>query len=858
MGAFKEMLMEQNEIIPPYDGGGEDLPLMAYAAAAHAEHGVRIENVPDELRGAAVWLLWARVPNDKAHSGFDKVPVNARTLGAGSSTNSAAWCDLDTAVQSLEKSFGAEWRDSKGRTGKICGLGFALNGLDDVFVIDIDNIDDTDGNFEGADMVHALGSYTEKSVSGHGLHIICRGKKPAGTCKKGRFEVYESGRYMTFTGDICFKYDTVKDCTESFKPYYEKYFVKDKAPADTPEKVSTPTPTAPPAASAGLTDNEIIEKCLNAADGEGEKFVRLWSGDTSDYKDDKSAADLALCNALAFYTTDVKQIDRLFRQSSLMREKWDEVHYKSGETYGTRTLACAVSGYKAGWGNLPPAHNKRADGAVSAADGEVLKDYGTMDDGNCKRFVHAVGGKVLYNKSREAWAYFAGSCWKYGERGGEIQFYKDSIRDLVNRELGRAVAQAGDDVKQITKLCKAYEAVFNTLPIKHALEQAKSKLGRCNADFDKEEKFTRLGISCEINTPAGLITFLKWNDKFGASAIPHEWELDGVKNSMITAGWLLTKCTSAGSFGGDILGALEKLYSGEISCPTWEKCIDDWTGGDKELAHFLQKAAGYSITTLTGEKCYFYLYGAGDNGKSVFCGVLKDIIGDYCTTINAAALAPTRGGGTVNNDELADLNGARMVFVHEQGGKRFDNETIKRLSGGDTIKVTRKYEHSIEFTPFCKLWITSNEPFTMSDTSKGGWARPVIIEFAEIPENMRDKGLKDKLKAEYDGILLWLLKGVEMYLNEGLERPDSVKQAVEAARTDCDIIGQFLAECTESAEGAAVPSTQLYKAWKSWAEARGEYALTEQKFGRELTKRGLCKKRTSKGNYYIGIDLCGE
>ena len=867
MGAFKDMLMEQNEIIPPYDGG-EDLPLMAYAAHT-AAHGVRVENVPDELKAGAVWLLWAKVPNDKAHSGFDKVPVNARTLGAGSSTNAGAWCDFDTAVQSLEAHYGEQWQDSKGRTGNICGLGFALNGLDDIFVIDVDNIDDLDSDFEGADMVQALGSYTERSVSGHGLHIICKGQKPAGTCKKGRFEVYDSGRYMTFTGEICYGFNSIRDCTDSFKPFYDKYFGEDKKvrkPVEKSKEVSTPATAAPPSASGALTDNEIIEKCMSERGGSGDKFARLWHGE---FDGDQSAADLALCNKLAFYTTDTAQIDRLFRQSGLYRDKWDEVHYSSGETYGQHTIECAVDdctghygGGNAGMGNLTPAGIKRNSGAVSAVSGEVFENYGTMDSGNCDRFVYAVGNRVLYNKSREAWAFFTGSCWRYGERGGEIQFYKDSVRGLVERELDRAVESVKDDTKTAAKLCKAYAAIFNTLPIKHALEQAKSKLGRCNADFDREDFFTDLGIACEVNTPSGIVSFQKMSDgKYHAGVIPHKMHIadeSGRREKLTTAHCLLTKRTAAGNFSAgaeNLLEAVTRLYANDYKCPTWEKCIDDWTGGDKELAHFLQKAAGYSITTLTREKCYFYLYGAGDNGKSVFCGVLKDIIGDYCTTINAAALSSARGGGTVNNDELADLNGARLAFVHEQGGKRLDIELMKQLSGDDTIKATRKYERPIEFKPVCKLWITSNEPFTTRDTSKGGWTRPVIIEFAEIPENMRDKGLKDKLKAEYDDILLWLLKGVEMYLNEGLERPDSVKQAVEAARIDCDIIGQFLDECTESAEGAFTSSTQLYEAWKSWAEPRGEYAGTEQKFGRELTKRGLQKKRSNKGMLYIGIDL---
>ncbi len=75
----------------------------------------------------------------------------------------------------------------------------------------------------------------------------------------------------------------------------------------------------------------------------GAKFARLWMGDTGDYDGDDSRADLALCGMLAFYCgADAERIDRLFRQSRLMREKWDDKRKQS--TYGRDTIATALEG----------------------------------------------------------------------------------------------------------------------------------------------------------------------------------------------------------------------------------------------------------------------------------------------------------------------------------------------------------------------------------------------------------------------------------------------------------------------------------------------------------------------------------
>src|SRR4029453_5482366 len=92
-------------------------------------------------------------------------------------------------------------------------------------------------------------------------------------------------------------------------------------------------------ASASLEDTALLAKAQAAKNGA--KFARLWGGDTSLHDDDDSVADLALCMQLAFWTQDPAQIDRLFRQSGLMREKWDE--RRGAQTYGDRTVQEALA-----------------------------------------------------------------------------------------------------------------------------------------------------------------------------------------------------------------------------------------------------------------------------------------------------------------------------------------------------------------------------------------------------------------------------------------------------------------------------------------------------------------------------------
>lgn len=88
-----------------------------------------------------------------------------------------------------------------------------------------------------------------------------------------------------------------------------------------------------------LSDESVIEKML--ASKNAEKTKALWEGEIPEGKS-HSEADAALCMILAFWCGgDEEQMDRLFRQSSLIRDKWDELH--GPDTYGNIIIRNAIA-----------------------------------------------------------------------------------------------------------------------------------------------------------------------------------------------------------------------------------------------------------------------------------------------------------------------------------------------------------------------------------------------------------------------------------------------------------------------------------------------------------------------------------
>jgi hypothetical protein len=188
--------------------------------------------------------------------------------------------------------------------------------------------------------------------------------------------MYETARFLTITGvHVDGTPATVEARQAELDALHTEAFTTPKKLRSSAQKVRHD-----PNGHHPLADEALLEKALSARNGQ--KFARLWRGDTDGYPS-QSEADLALCDLLAFWTQDEAQLDRLFRRSELYREKWDEVHGKG--TYGQLTIETALS--RAGEHWTPP--RVRPDRTQHSSNGrgpEVTAD--TPPDENTK---HTVG-----------------------------------------------------------------------------------------------------------------------------------------------------------------------------------------------------------------------------------------------------------------------------------------------------------------------------------------------------------------------------------------------------------------------------------------------------------------------------------
>jgi len=146
------------------------------------------ESIPAELKLVPNWVCY-RLERRLFRSKVTKVPYNPVTGAPAKANEPSTWTDYETCLAAIER-------------GEYDGIGFEI--APPYVGSDLDNCRDPEtGEVEewALDVVAHLDSYTEISPSGTGIHVIGRGILPPGRRREGRFEMYDSVRFLTMTGN---------------------------------------------------------------------------------------------------------------------------------------------------------------------------------------------------------------------------------------------------------------------------------------------------------------------------------------------------------------------------------------------------------------------------------------------------------------------------------------------------------------------------------------------------------------------------------------------------------------------------------------------------------------------------------
>jgi putative DNA primase/helicase len=654
------------------------------------------EHIPAELKASKQWALWRREERDGKPAKVPYQPDGKRAK----SNDPLTWCSFNVALTTFQ--------DVGGLNG-ICWM-MPKEPVDIIF-IDIDHCI-KDGIIEpwALETIKKLDSYTERSQSGKGLHILIRGKKPIRRCRKAGspYEIYDCLRPCYLTGDVVDNLTQIEERKDALDALFEEIFSKEMKEAREGAKHSCP----PPQGGSGLSDETLLMKARLSKDGR--EFEALWNGVLLGYNGDDSAADLAMMNRLAFWTGgDAAQMERLFSRSGLgQREKW-----RNRPDYRERTIQRAISDAREFYGppkdNFSKARERTTEASHGHRERNEQAEFSLEDVANIE---YDDSGKVESAKlspTRAARAVLERMPLAMSENSEDIyrfngQIYKPDGARTIDR-----------------KLCSVAEDRVTTYALKETLRRIRNELLEKPVKFDPD---------------------------------PY---LLGIKNGVVDL-----KTGEFREYRPEdlITDQIHVQYDPAARCPRFVQFLEEVCPNPIDR---LMLVDWYTIHAIRYMFPYvMFLNGLGRNGKGIYERVMQRIYGEQAFShmpLEELLVKNNRFAG-------ADLAGKRGQIVAEAGeshakGKRtIPTAFLKNATGDGIIDSDQKNKGRIKFKPFYKSTIDANDMPRIEDTSKGWVERfckaDMPFHFVDNPlpgtiERKKDPALFEKLttESELSGIL---------------------------------------------------------------------------------------------------------
>jgi putative DNA primase/helicase len=768
-----------------------------------------LENLLPRLVSRTQWMAWRRVERNGGK--FSKQPINPHNGGAGKHNDPTTWGSLAEALAL-----------------RADGIGFTLSGDDPFCILDIDGAIDEDGaltELAGRVLDRFRGAYVELSPSGRGLHIIIEGKLPG----KGRnsqklgLEVYDRLRFVTVTGECFGESGTVEPMQEALDWLLAEFW---------PETPKSEHKGVSQAAQGGrLIDDDYGLLGLIRSSKRGAKFDRLWDGDWQGLGyASQSDADLALCGMFEFWTQgDAARIDQLFRQSGLMRGKWDELH--GAATYGAMTVEKALAGStghysgRGGGAATAAAVNTRRGGKEQPAPQRVTipaaersPDPDT-ERANAERLAEHHGHELRYAPGL-GWLYYDGRRWAGDERqakrlaAGVTRYVEQEIIELArlaaqakNEQEAKPYVDAMKALRKWRRRCGMFNTVSGTLGLSDKLLELDP------GDLDTHDHL--------LNLANGTLDLETGNLRAHSPA--------------------------------DLITQIAPVaYEPEARCPTWERVVSE-VMPDVDTRSELRKLIGYCLSGYISEQVMAFLFGAGSNGKSLIASTVAKVLGENYATRAAPGLLMASNVDKHTTDRAA-LRGARLVVASEsEQERRFAVQTLKELTGETQMTARLMRQDNATFPIRFKIVLMANHKPDVSDMTHSFWRRLLMFPFTvQFGVN---KALEGQLGEELPGILNWCLAGYRLWRAEGLGETAAMAALKGEYREEEDEGRRFLSDRFVLEPGAATPVSELWLSYTGWCLVQGSKPMKQKGFNDAMKTVGLEYRRTKSERAWAGIRL---
>ncbi|WP_436879714.1 phage/plasmid primase, P4 family [Staphylococcus pseudoxylosus] len=730
------------------------------------------DKLPQELKDIPHWVAWKAEPikNKKVEVQYSKIPYNVESGFKASSTNVNDWNNYVNALQTKEQ---------------YDGLGFVLSESADIVFLDIDGCI-KDGEFiesEGAKIAQSLigQTYGEYSPSGTGVHFYFKGflrENINNRNDKLGLEVYNKSRYMTVTGEtiddsvtiLCDDQDIINNITD-------KYFKKE---SDTNLNLST-------GEGNELTVDEIIKIASNNKKN-GDKFATLYTGDWETLYGDHSSADMAFTNLLAFWTNrDIVKMDKIVRQSNLMREKWDR---KTGaSTYGNITLKNAIKNCVEGYTGKK---------SLKHMSGNELQEHLELK------------GDSVRNKMVEDW-----------ERDGKKGVKPTVINTLTCAKILNefcVFVMLNDEDHTPLSVYKADEGIYTSSSL--YIDRIVGWLEPNHNEFKTNEVKYYLKRGARVQDKTNEPDLIPVNNGVYNREIG--------KLESFTPDYVFTSKINT-NFNNDVVSPMIN---------DWE--FNDWLSSiaceDEEIIKLLWQVIADSLNGNYSRGKAIFFTGTGSNGKGTFQELLQNLIGKK----NIAAL---KIKDFDDKNAMSELVGVTCVIGDDNAPGDYvdDSSNFKSVVTGDIVRVEEKYVKAYHDSFKCTVIQSTNGLPRFKDTTGALYDRLLIVPFnASFKGTVKNRDIKNKYMADKHVLEYILYHALQLDFEDFIVPKKSI-EALHEYQIDNDPIFEFKNEIFDEFEALKIPKAMVYAFYCDFCQKNGYKPKSNKTFHKEL-KQFLSKE----------------